>query len=258
MTPPLLVRFVATMFCTLRYPIVTLRAVPINWKNLVLGKDLLEEPEVVPGYLDAVSTGELTSDLRIPNVLRGFARRPVPRVFCDMGYGITLHFLMITLAVPIVVVLYVPYYSARWALKSTAVIWSPLLWVAAAANGSALPVRLRLKVLAEDATSKVVYLFSWSALTFVALLWLGLFQSDANSLGGFTFIAVCCRCRTHCNWTAPLCRSRTSDSFSTDRVVRVHYKSYQRGDLYTTAHCASFSHNAHKRTIETMRDGFQP
>ena len=41
-TPPLLVRFSATLFIAIRHPIITLKSMPANWKNLILSKDLLE------------------------------------------------------------------------------------------------------------------------------------------------------------------------------------------------------------------------
>jgi hypothetical protein len=190
LTPLLLVRTVATVFGAIRYPITTLRAVPTNWKNLVLCKDILEEPEVIPGYLDAVSTGEISADLRILNFIRGLARSPLPRVFCDQGTGMFLHITVLFYAIPMALLLYVPYYSARWALKSTAAVWAPLLWLASASNNSMLTLRLRLRVLAEDATSRTVYAFSWMALILVVALQLGLVPFSEESVRVLDRIAV--------------------------------------------------------------------
>ncbi|HEU0144661.1 MAG TPA: toll/interleukin-1 receptor domain-containing protein [Nitrososphaera sp.] len=190
MTPPLIVRSTAILFTVIRHPITTLRAVPTNWKNLNLSKDLLEEPEVIPGYLDAVSTGELCSDLRIPNFLRGIARPPIPEVFCDAGAGLFLQVSMTGLVLLTAILLYVPYYSTRWALKSTAAIWAPLLWIASATNGSTLPLYLRLRVLVEDATNRVVYAFSWLALTFLIAIRLGLFPASTGAFSSFNRINI--------------------------------------------------------------------
>jgi hypothetical protein len=190
LTLPLLVRTTATLLGAIWYPIITLRAVPTNWKNLVLCKDVLDEPEVVPGYLDAVSTGEISADLRILNFLRGLARRPLPRVFCDLGAGTFLHFTVVVYAIPMALLLYVPYYSARWALKSTAAVWAPLLWLASTSNDSTLTLRLRLRIIAEDATSRTVYAFSWMALIFMVGLQLGLIPSSEESVSVLDRIAV--------------------------------------------------------------------
>lgn len=197
MTPPLLVRSAALIFTALRHPLSTLRAVPTNWKNLTLCKDLLEEPEIIPGYLDAISTGELSRDLRLPHFLRGVARRPLPKVFCDTGVGLGVHFSMIFLSIPVALLLYLPYYSTRWALKSTAVIWAPLLWLASTTNPSALPLRLRLRLLAEDATSRVIYAFSWLTLAFLAALWLGLFPHPPGANGAFARVIMFLRQPSH-------------------------------------------------------------
>lgn len=189
MTPPMLVRFIATVLTSIRHPLNTLQAVPANWKNLILCKDLLEEPEVIPGYLSSVSSGELSDDLRIPNFLRGITRRPTARVFCDNGLTLVVTSTLIALAFCTAIIFYVPYYAARWALKSTAVIWTPLLWLASAANGTTSALYLRLRVLAEDATSRTVYVFSWLALIFIAALRLELLPFSLSSVGGFSEVA---------------------------------------------------------------------
>jgi hypothetical protein len=185
---PLLVRSAAILFTALRHPLTTLSAVPINWKNMLISKDLLEEPEVVPGYLDAVSTGELSNDLRLPNFLGGLARKYTPNAFCDLSIGGLFYTSMITFAVIPAILLYVPYYTARWALKSTAIIWAPLLWIAAASNGSTLPLRLRLQIIVEDATSRTVFAFSWLTLIILIALRLGIFPSATGSDNGFSRI----------------------------------------------------------------------
>jgi hypothetical protein len=185
--PTLLVRSAATLVATVRHPLVTLRAVPMNWRNLILCKDLFEEPEVIPGYLDAISTGELTEDLRVANFLKGLRYKrptdPTDIIYLDDPIRPAIQAYMQIVALPVGILLYAPYYSARWALKSTAVIWAPLLWLSAASNGSTLPFPLRLKILAEDATSRTVYVFSWIAVVLVIAAQTGL-VAPLTTLGG--------------------------------------------------------------------------
>lgn len=185
--PIVLVRSAATFVATVTHPVVTLRAVPMNWRNLILCKDLFEEPEVIPGYLDAISTGELTGDLRVAIFLRGLRYKrpsdPTDIIYLDDTIRPGIQAFMQILAIPIGILLYAPYYSARWALKSTAVIWAPLLWLSASSNGSALPFPLRLRILAEDATSKAVYSFSWIAILLVIAVQTEL-VAPVTTLGG--------------------------------------------------------------------------
>lgn len=94
-------------------------SVPHNWRRIVLCTDSKTVPELVPGIESYASYRVELKDLddfRISDLIK--------ETFSSGGEIPDYVFMPL-----VVVFLYVPASLYRWSLKSTAIIWSPLLWV---------------------------------------------------------------------------------------------------------------------------------
>lgn len=109
------IRVGATIASVLRHPLLSLQAIPQNWRRIILATDTATDPEFLPGD----EFGPLT-----------FIRRGSPRE--PWTYG-NLYIVALFLYIPAVVY--------RWSLKATCVIYLPLIWLIEAGRFSRLSIR---------------------------------------------------------------------------------------------------------------------
>lgn len=90
-----------------------LAALPKNWRKVVLCLDSATLPEILPG-IEAVQGDKEIVSLKISIIAR------------EMKKSHDVFKLMLSI---VFVIIFVPAYAYRLSLKSTALIWSPLLWI---------------------------------------------------------------------------------------------------------------------------------
>ncbi|MEH2492151.1 hypothetical protein [Bradyrhizobium sp. AZCC 2230] len=105
----------AVIIETIARPLDSLAAIPDNWRKTVLCTDSATLPEIIPG-LESYPGFEDTFLLRFVKVVPHL--RSLPSIAARVA-GILY----------IAIFLYVPAAFYRWSIKSTALIWSPLLWI---------------------------------------------------------------------------------------------------------------------------------
>lgn len=106
-------RIAATGINVLLHPFETVLNLSTNWRRNVLCIDVCSIPEVLPGIERTHLPGGVLRGLKLSTGLWAFRRRDT-KSWSGM------------FPIAIVYLTAIPY---RWALKSTAVIWSPLIWV---------------------------------------------------------------------------------------------------------------------------------
>src|SRR6266511_1341837 len=146
MLPPLLVlvKFAVTAYCTIAHPLLALRSIPYNWTQIALCIDTLHHPEMLPGLTSNEKNLERTLDretfhLFSLDTTRGLAietrdmfkdsvalllgRSSLKKRLLGIRLGLTviLSTLLFTRFAPSLVY--------RYSLKSTSIIYSPLLWI---------------------------------------------------------------------------------------------------------------------------------
>lgn len=164
------VRVLATIVTFFESPLESIRAIPVNWRRVTLSTDLTILPEAVPGIAQ-LSPEELE-------------RRNIPEV--NLGYltkWLRSHSAPVYIMV-IAFILFGPMYSFallyRFSLKSTAVVWLPLLWIIP----KAWPRRnliTRLALITHSPWGKVI--------TLLSLLTIGLFLAKLFLYAGATGLA---------------------------------------------------------------------
>lgn len=174
------------VFATLRHPIEGMRSLPDNWKRVVLCTDIGSPIELIPGagsvedILKRLSYDEdfqgwkqLSFGTALAGLMAGclvwigtLTSYAIPRYalyFLAASFGFAaLHFALGLLC-------YVIAYLYRFSLKSTAILWLPLLYVVRTTFDESLSVLARLEDVRESAVWKLIRFTAWCILLLLAV-----------------------------------------------------------------------------------------
>lgn len=153
---PSAIKIAATLVCFYKNPSETILSIPHNWARIALSIDFLYPPELVPGaedatepevkawkwsYLWSMFWNKLTQgDLNIQMRIMGF------------------------LVMPLIIAFYIPAWVYRMSLKSTSLIYFPLIWVI---QGSVSKSQNLIFVIAEIQKSQLERIKRWYALLII-------------------------------------------------------------------------------------------
>lgn len=126
-------RVYATVFVVITRPIYSLMNIPYNWRRVVLCTDSAYPPEVMPGLerlkskneshnLFSLSFIKINSELNRSFII--FVKSPNLTIIRPIIYFIRAAFHFLFTIIPFSLSL-----LYRWSLKSTSIVWSPLLWI---------------------------------------------------------------------------------------------------------------------------------
>jgi len=99
-------------------PLEMLRAVPENWRKIVLATDLMHAPEIIPGQ-------EVTAKPQDVARLAVVSKRAWELVSTAR---FRIRILVVLLGIPFFAVAFAPAWLFRWTVKSTAIVWLGCLW----------------------------------------------------------------------------------------------------------------------------------
>lgn len=179
------IKALVALTSVLTRPVETLAAIPRNWRDIVFCTDIATPPELLPGLDDYKE-----DDVGIGQFKVG---RMVTAIFSDLGPSRSVAAVSILLGIPYLLIIYIPASLYRWSLKSTAIIWSPLVWAFRPISGADDPrqfargiINLGIYKIAR-AYSAVIFLF----LCFKAIIFLLWFQitSEMEALPSWKIIS---------------------------------------------------------------------
>lgn len=149
----LLARIVATVFGSLRHPLLTLSNIPSNWFRVTFCVDLCSVPELVPGH-----EVTLTNWWTAVNRRELETHRAVVAVF----------WLVPGLA------MFLPAVFYRWSLKATALVYMPLIWIAWTTGKQIKSIRREVEGLYQSSIASFVAAWSGFVIVTFAVKWLSL------------------------------------------------------------------------------------
>ena len=121
------IRISATVLGFLKHPIITISYIPTNWKRIALYTDFLHPPEIIPGLESKITTdteGKYNIDeLLFSEYLKEMIWESFIKAKDIFDYIIGL------LGLLFILFLYVPALIYRWSLKSTSVVYVPLIYL---------------------------------------------------------------------------------------------------------------------------------
>jgi hypothetical protein len=172
----LFIKIAAIIVGFLRSPIASLEAIPFNWKRVVLCVDIYYPPELLTGaerlrrnFNNNPPAFKETNDNFRDSFLSGIKDSAgFPQV-------LIVPFLLLFSGLIFLIIVYGSYLLSmtyRWSLKSTALIWSPLLWVVISARGTGMP-KIDLSYIRDWQLYKVMRAYSLFVIAvFAAKMWL--------------------------------------------------------------------------------------
>jgi hypothetical protein len=129
----LIIRFVAIIYGVLSQPTETIKAIPNNWKRLTLATDFLHPPEVIPGIETLPAPDSSDPTLRAQAILFEWKFTNVVRIMLFHGHDASLDLSVRIvgglIAIPLFVIIYVPVVLFRLSVKSTSLVYIPLIYV---------------------------------------------------------------------------------------------------------------------------------
>lgn len=147
---------------------------PRNWRRITLCTDLVYLPEVLPDVeLEEVGAGlefftfkrffkKALEDLKaMPEATLFNVKTPGKLALKDAiaaTFALSSFFAYIISLMPALAFWYLPAMAYRWSLKSTALIWSPLLWIISPATNA---LASRLREICRAALYRVMRLYSF-------------------------------------------------------------------------------------------------
>jgi hypothetical protein len=152
-----LIKILATFITCITHPIYTLKRFPRNWRKIVLATDFFSIPEIIPGIESLDNNGNKLELFRYKNLIHQYTE--IHFVVGELGEPrINRKYRSLPIIILIVAMLLFPCYIYRWSLKSTALIWSPLLWILR--EPSTGDITFKLAQITEAAIYRVIRYYS--------------------------------------------------------------------------------------------------
>jgi hypothetical protein len=197
-----IIKFFATLVCCITHPIESIREIPRNWQRVVLCTDMGALPELIP-TIEEVTDSSALNNLKSSIILKRLFDLPKtilnlpPKTIFNLPMTLFNELtkilssqnklwrkcwqLIILLVVAILIVpstilanastvilVVIPGLAYRYSVKSTALIWSPLLWVVRPASNPT-----DIKVTMDRITTRAIYKASRVYSAVVALAFAG-------------------------------------------------------------------------------------
>jgi hypothetical protein len=185
------IKLTSTLFSVSAHPIESIAEIPRNWVRVVLCTDIGAIPELIPTIeqvpedspLAMIKSSRILPTLKtllidyLTNITTKHVvdnRNTYRAVVC---YGFSFYFAIILLMLAVLL----PGLVYRYAVKSTALIWSPLLWVVRPVS-SPKEIKLLMNRIMTRAIYKATRLFSAVvALAFIGKIYIWLRSGDIQS-----------------------------------------------------------------------------
>ena len=149
------IRVLATIVSVIRSPTAVARAIPGNWRRITVATDSCCSPQILPLPDDPAAIGQLLVDVDSYDLYHLVGRS----VLTDSGWMWKRSVGLAVIAIP-----GLPAMLYRWSLKSTAIIWFPLLWALQPIGPSNEPLKVRLRLFEKSDLFRIVLVVSAAAL----------------------------------------------------------------------------------------------
>lgn len=138
------------------HPLIAIAAIPRNWRHATVVLDSAKSPDVLPAPRQIPENGKPEASWF---AVGDFFRIAFRSINPSSEWGLILALIIFS---PMIIL---PAFAYRWSLKSTAIIWFPLLWAMHSVRGAGKPLRTYLPIYLLDPFSLIVLCVSIVAIT---------------------------------------------------------------------------------------------
>ena len=146
---PLVVRVLATGLALIRYPLLSIGAIPSNWTQIAFCLDSFRPPEPIPGY-GRFGFDDILKPVNFVNDAIELIRVDLSAIFkeCTLkgrAAVVLLAPFVVLVWLVVAVALFLPPLIYRWTIKATAVLYLPLIWAVGSAYRHLPDIRVALQ-----------------------------------------------------------------------------------------------------------------
>ncbi len=176
------IKILATLFTVLQKPLYSIKEIPYNWFRIAFAIDLIDPPELIPGIENCDFHDELPKSIKWSVLGR--------RMFSTIKSTKLRNFSSFLIFSPVIIVycfMYLPAFLYRFSLKSTTLIYFPLIWLIGGKNQKQKNIKLIVDDLLDSKYERLKYYFSWFAIFVLTIFPLCLsfyWQNLINILSG--------------------------------------------------------------------------
>ncbi len=184
------IKIFATVSTVLQRPIYSIKEIPLNWFKIAFTIDLTHPPEILPG-IETHRQGELKRPAtptweRFIDFYHKLLMISKP-ISIGSIYGMFLTIIPYILYISAFTCFFLPAYLYRFSLKSTTLIYFPLIWLIGGKTQNQKNIKLIVDDLLESKYERLKYYFSWFAIFVLTIFPLCLsfyWQNLINILSG--------------------------------------------------------------------------
>lgn len=153
------IKILATLFTVLQKPLYSIKEIPYNWFRIAFAIDLINPPELVPGYEN------YDFHLKFLNNIKwSVSGRKVLSTITSREHASFSILLASSPAYITYLLLYLSAFLYRFSLKSTTLIYFPLIWLIGGTNQKQKNIKLIVDDLLDSKYERLKYYFSWFAI----------------------------------------------------------------------------------------------
>jgi hypothetical protein len=166
----ILIRFSATLTSLCLDTTNSMLAIPQNWQRICLSMDLAHPPELLPGIdeidVQAIRESELGEFMEIIK-FKQFVNHYFYTAF-DADDRLT--YVILLLRYSFTLIIYVPSIVYRWSLKSTSLVYLPLMWAVRSNLTSANSAADKTGDILQDGIERLSRWYAWFVIVFLTAL----------------------------------------------------------------------------------------
>lgn len=167
----ILCRIIITSWCFIRFPLITLGAMPNNWIRQALCTDLFRSPEIIPGE-NEIPKGEVITFQNFFELMK--------RAWNESWFiGLIGSFVYL----PILLLGFIPAYLLRISFKATSLIYVPFVWIVGIALNNSDSLKTRLEKITKSEAEKIRRKFSLAIFGIIAFNYFGIQMSGSDFMG---------------------------------------------------------------------------
>lgn len=183
-----LIRFTALTYTVIRNPIESIKAIPLNWKQIVLCIDLNHPPEFIPNINEVKELEFLHYDkfynyatsVTLEDIRNYFEKQTILDLLIAFFSGISAGLFFVIF----IICMYAPPLLYRFSLKATSIIYGPLIWVVTYSFFNNLNTEQRIHLIRKSDIGIVSFVYSLFIMAMMIIKLFILLNYDNISLIG--------------------------------------------------------------------------
>lgn len=171
----LFIKIFATVFTVLQRPLYSIKEIPLNWFRIAFAVDIKHPPEILPGIETFHQDEFARLDTFRWKAFIDFIHESFENISSEseseppITLVLNILFFYVLFPVTLFICLFIPAYLYRFSLKSTTLIYFPLIWLIGKKDQKQDDINLIVADLLDSKFERVKYHYSWFAILILTI-----------------------------------------------------------------------------------------